>query len=449
MTRTSAIRIVALVLCAALPSIWAAAIRSGKSGIMRAVDFGGVYWGARCALQHEDPYNTQACTRRFEAEGGALPGASVAERDKNAFVLMLIYPPTALLVVAPLAMLPWASAAPAWIALITGLMLLAAFLAWDLASEVPVMAGCMAGFILVNCLVPLVTGNPVGVAVPLCVIAAWCLLKERFAVAGAVLLGVALVIKPHDAGLVWLYFLLAGGAGRKRALQSLGVAAALGICAAIWIAPISPNWMHEMSGNLSTIAARGGASDPGPAGMDERGFSPIISLQNSVSVFRDDTHFYNPISYAIGGGLILAWMVEVLRRRRSREGALLGLAAISILTLLPVYHRAEDAKLLLLTIPACAMLWAAGGARRWVALGFTAAAIFVTSDLPIVALVAATGKMAVSPSSPGGKLALLALQPAPLVLLGAGCFYLWVFARYKAAEAAVTADGFKVTAAAR
>lgn len=424
-------RVLILALCVSISYIWAVSVRNSKSGIMRAVDFGGVYYGARCVLQHMDPYNTQTCIREFEAEGEQLPGVSAAERDKNAFVLMLIYPPTALLLVMPFAILPWTSAVAAWIALITALMLLAAFLAWDLASEVPLLAGCMAGFALLNSLVPLVTGNPVGVVVPLCVIATWCFLKERFALAGAVLLALALVVKPHDAGLIWLYFLLAGGRGRKRALQSLGVAAVLGVAAAIWIAPVSPNWVHEMSSNLTTIAIRGGASDPGPDGMDERSVSPIISLQNSASVFQDDSQFYNPVSYLTAGGLILVWAVAVLRKQPRREGALLALAAISALTMLPVYHRAEDAKLLLLALPGCAMLWASKKPERWLALGLTGAAIFITSDAPIAYIVVFTRGISASASTLGGKLMLLLLQPAPLVLLAMGCFYLWVFIRYE------------------
>ncbi len=44
---------------------------------------------------------------------------------------------------------------------------------------------------------------------------------------GILCLAVSLAIKPHDGGLVWLYFILAGGAFRKRALQSLVVTLAL------------------------------------------------------------------------------------------------------------------------------------------------------------------------------------------------------------------------------
>ncbi|HEV2132785.1 MAG TPA: glycosyltransferase family 87 protein [Terracidiphilus sp.] len=439
-------RILILALCVAVSYLWAGSIRSGKRGIMTAVDFGGVYYGARCALDHDDPYNTQTCVRDFEAGGGQVPGKDAADRAKQEFVLMLIYPPTALLMVAPLAMLLWPTAQMVWILTMAGLFLVAAFLAWDLASEAPVLSGCIACFMMLNCFEPLSTGNPVGIVVPLCVVAVWCFTKGRAVLVGVLALSVALVVKPHDAGLVWLYFLLAGGVGRKRALQTLGVAAVFAVAAAVWISPISPNWVHEMSSNLSTIAAHGGASDPGPAGIDERSFSPIISLQNSASVFRDDAHFYNPVSYLIAGGLILVWLIAVLRRRPTREGALLALAAISALTMLPVYHRAEDAKLLLLALPAFAMLWASKERIRWVALALTSLSIFVTSDYPVAFFAAITQNVPAPISTLGGKLTLLALQPAPLVLLVTGCFYLWMFIRYRPTEAVVITDGVASTA---
>lgn len=266
---------------------------------------------------------------------------------------------------------------------------------------------------------------------PFCVISAWCFLRERFALGGVALLAWSLVTKPHDAGLLWLFFLLTGGTGRKRALQTLAVSVVLGVCAVIWVEPASPHWVEELHNEIAMVSARGSAADPGPTGLDNRAFNPITSLQNALSVIKDDPHFYNPVSYAIGGGLILVWMVAVLRKRPSREGSLLALATISILTMLPVYHHAEDAKLLLLTIPGCAILCRRRGARRWVALGLTWAAICATSDIPIVGVVMATGSMPISASTLTGKLMLLLVQPAPLVLLVAGCFYLWVYLRWK------------------
>lgn len=401
----------------------------------RATDFGAVYYPARCASEHKDAYDPEVVLQRFEADGWKLPPQrGSAKTSVWLIVAAPIYPPTTLFVVAPLTMLRWPVAVAVWTRLMEGLLALAALLAWDLAADAPLLAGGMTCFMLLNCFIMLVVGNPAGIVIPLCVAAAWCFVKQRWEAAGVVMLGLALVMKPQDAGLVWLYFLLAGGAGRKRALQTLAVVGVLAGCAAIWIAPSSPHWPSELRSNLTLLSVRGGLADPGPTGATSKNFSEVVSLQNAVSDFKDDPRVYNPVSYAIGGGLILVWMVAVLRKRAAPDGQLLALAAISILTLLPVYHRPYDAKLLLLTIPACALVWRAGGARRWAALGITAAAIFVTSDLPIIFWSMATQKLQISTSTLAGKLTLLALQPAPVVLLAAGCFYLWLYIRYQPSE---------------
>ena len=60
-----------------------------------------------------------------------------------------------------------------------------------------------------------VIGNALGLVISLCLIAVWCIVEERFAAGGVLCLAVCLMIKPHDAALVWLYFLLAGGTYRS------------------------------------------------------------------------------------------------------------------------------------------------------------------------------------------------------------------------------------------
>lgn len=432
MTKTSLRRIAVLLLCVGFPYLVAAAMRRTADGAIKTVDFGQLYYQARCALQHQDPYDPPTVLRLFEAEGGRFSTTSPREAWLTRNIVTLAdYPPTALLIVAPLSLLPWPLAEAVWIGLITVLLVAEGFAVWDLAGAAPVLAGGLAGFIALNCVVLLVSGNPAGVVVPFCVLAAWCWLTRRWEAAGVAMLAVSLVVKPHDAGFVWLYFLLAGRTGRTRALQSLALAGVLGVCAAVWIAPSSPHWLQEMHNNLARLGVRGGFDDPGPTGLNSAGPFPIISLQSAVSTLKDDPNCYDPVTYTVAGGLILIWVVAVLRKHSTREGTLLALAAISILTLLPVYHRPDDAKLLLLAIPACAMLWAGKGAARWVALGMTTAAIFFTSDFPLIFLGAMAGKLNPAPSTAEGKLMLLLLHPAPLVLLAAGCFYLWVYIRYK------------------
>lgn len=425
-------RIVVLLSCLALSYVWAIHIREAAQGGIRAIDFGGLYYGARCAIEHKDPYDPQVMLREFRAEGGKLPTTNPEEEESARTTLsVVIYPPTAFLVLSPISFLSWPIANAAWLDLTCALLLLASYLMWDLASEAPILAGGMTAFVLLNCAMVLMVGNAAAFVAGVSVAGSYCIVRERFATAGVLMLALGLVIKPHDAGLIWLYFLLAGPPGRKRALQALAVAAALGILSVAWIGSISPRWTNELHHNLEVYAVRGGATDPGPTGLPNRGFMPNISLQNTLSIFNNDPRFYNPASYVISGGLILGWAIAVLRKRASMERALLALASISFLTMLPVYHRTYDTKLFLLAIPACATLWAAKGAKRWAALALTSLAIFVTSDIPVIFVTAGAEKLPVDLSTLKGKLTLLALQPAPLVLLAAGCFYLWVFAHYE------------------
>lgn len=434
MTGTWLKRVAVLGLCMAVSCRWAISRWEKAPGTTQDIDFAQLYYGARCVIGHKDVYDAGAPLREFEAEGGRFLHWSQGQVEISREVLSnAVYLPTAFLVVGPLALLPYAAAHAVWFWLTAGLLMAAALLMWELAGEYePRLAGWLAGFMLLNCVEVLSQGNPAGLVVSLCVVAAWCFLRRRLQWLGVAALAVALAIKPHDAGFVWLYFLLAGSAGRKRALQTLAVAAALGVAAVVWIAPGSPHWMQELRSNLAADTAHGGMNDPGMAASVHRGFDPICNLQKTMSVIRDDPRFYDPASYAIGGVLILAWMVAVLRKRRTPEGALLALAAASMLTMLPVYHRTYDAKLVLLAIPACALLWAAGGIRGWVALALTATAIFATSDTPNIFVTVTTASTPLSGASLSGMLKMVALQPVPLVLLAAGCFYLWAYIRFEA-----------------
>jgi hypothetical protein len=418
-----------------LASAFAYLCSNATPGRISTEDFGGLYYQARCAAEHKDAYDPQTVLREFEADGEKLPASPPKiARSFRLIITTAVYPPTVLLLIDPLARLPWAFAVGIWLGAVAALLVLAALLVWDLAADAPAVAGCMASFLVLNCALLLLGGNAAGMVIPLCVIGAWCLLKERLVPGGVLALALALVVKPQVAGFVWLYFLLAGGRSRKRALQTLAVVGVLAAGSAIWIAPMSPHWPGELLRDVSIHQARGNTQDPGPTGTSEGMMVPHISLQRAVSIFRNDPGFYNPVSYAIGGGLMLIWCVAVVRKRATREGSLLALAAVSALTLLPVYHLAFDARLLLLTIPACAMLWGGKGPQRWVALVLTSAAIVATSDMAGIFAVIVTHGVPVSTATLMGKLADLLLEPAPVVLLATACFYLWVYIRYQPEE---------------
>jgi Glycosyltransferase family 87 len=433
MTSSKGKRITLLLFCVSLSALWSYSIREHSRHEIRMTDFGVIYYASRSALHHQDPYDAAAVLREFRAGGSKFPADSSASKAVQTVVTNCINLPTTLFLAIPLALLPWSAAQNLWMILIAALLFLSAYLTWDLAEDhAPLLAGCMFAFMLADCELLLTVGNSAGIAVTSCVIAACCFLKARHAWVGILLLAVSLVIKPHDSGFVWLYFLLAGGALRKRALQTLAVVVLISLLATIWIMPSSPHWINELHNNIAAERVPGGVSDPSMSGALSKSVGQLVDLQVPLSLFQNAPHFYNPASYLIDGVLILAWAIAVLRKRISLHNARLALAAIAALSLLPVYHWTHDAKLIMLAVPACVMLWSTQAPLRWVALLLTSAAIFVTADLPLAVLSLLAKKLPISTATVSGKLTILFfLRPAPLILLALGCFYLWAFLRDK------------------
>ena len=142
-------------------------------------------------------------------------------------------------------MLPWGPAHLLWMALTMGSLILASFLIWNIGADyAPIFSGVLIGFLLANSEVVVVFGNSAGIVVSLCIVAVWCFLRERFVPAGILCLAIGLATKPQDAGVVWLYFLLAGGVYRKRALKTLLALVALRLPVVLWVWHVSPHWMQ-------------------------------------------------------------------------------------------------------------------------------------------------------------------------------------------------------------
>ena len=407
-----------------------------SSAVVTTVDYKVVYYSARCLIQHIDPYQENEVLRIYQAESADRPLESEKVRQ---IVSRYMYLPTAFAVTVPFALLPWGPAHILWLTLTIGSVIVASFLIWNVGADfAPIVSGILIGFFLANSEVLVVLCNPAGIAVSLCVVAVWCFIRERFVPAGILCLAVSLVVKPQDAGLVWLYFLLAGGVYRRRALQTLVATLALGLPGILWVWSVAPNWLQEWRSNILAFSVHGGINDPGPASTGGHGLGMLVNLQAVLSVFRDDPHFYNPVSYLICVPLLLLWLIVTLRSRPTPAKAWIGLAAIAALSMLPVYHHLYDSKILLLTVPACAMLWAEGGLIGWLALLVNTAGFALNGDVTWAIVLGLIGRLQMPPSGLSEQL-LIALQvfPAPLILLVIGVFYLWVYARRCSTEAAL------------
>ena len=398
-------------------------------------DFRGLYYPTQCLIQHCDPYAQADVMRIYRAEGGDHP----SDPDKiRQIATQSVYLPTVFSATLPFAILPWSVAHIVWIVLTIATLILASLLAWSLAADfTPVLSGALVGFLLANSEVLLITGNAAGVVVSLCVIAVWCFVRNRFVLAGILCLAISLAVKPHDTGLVWLYFLLAGGVYSKRALQSLLATVVLSLPGFLWAWRLSPHWMQEFNSNLLAFSVHGGTNDPGLASGGAHGLGSVVSLQAIFSVFRDDPHFYNPASYLVFGLLLIAWIFVTLRSRPTPANLWLALASIAALSMLPVYHRQYDTKLLLLAVPACVMLFVERRVAGWLALLVTSACFVLNADIPWVIFFALIKRPHLPTTGFSGQI-LVAVQvfSAPLILLLMGIFYLCVYARRCSAHAA-------------
>ena len=185
-------RIALLVLCAGLSALWGQRTRPEIRGGISMVDFGEIYYGARCARHHQDAYDPHVVLREFKAEGGSFPTHGVPAKVAPIIVSINVNLPTALFLIAPLAMLPWAVAQTLWTILTIVLLVLAGYLMWSLSDNTaPALSGFFVCLALANCEQLLAVGNVAGIVVSLCVVACWCLLQQRCSACGVVLLAIS------------------------------------------------------------------------------------------------------------------------------------------------------------------------------------------------------------------------------------------------------------------
>lgn len=414
-----------VLLCVGISVLWGTFFaRSSNAWI----DFRAVYAGTRCLIHEHNPYSVSDLSREYLSEDGQRPLASPLHFQS---ITLYVNLPTTFIVVAPFAMLSWGPAHILWMLFMGCDFILALLLMWHAGTgHAPLVSTFLACLIAINCETIFSGGNTAGIVVGLCGIAVWCFLENRFVRAGVVCLALSLAVKPHDAGLVWLYFLLAGGANRRRALQSMVITAAIALAAVLWVSHVAPTWMHDWSANLSTISARGGINEPGPGAVKDGSIYSIVDLQAAISIFRDDPHFYNLASYLICGMLLILWALWTLRTDFSVPKAWVALAGATAFTLLITYHRLWDAKLVMLAIPACCLLWAEGGSIGKRAILITSVAAFYTGEVSLVLFEMAVGSLHVSTNGVLGEaITVVLIRPASLALLAMGIFYLWAYVR--------------------
>ncbi|HWA93659.1 MAG TPA: glycosyltransferase family 87 protein [Terracidiphilus sp.] len=399
-------------------------------------DFRAVYYAARCAVSGENPYNEAVFLARYKVENGEFP---TTPRDLQNFlqgIPICVNPPTTLLFVLPFTWLGWASASAIWIFLQFASMSLGAFFVWKMAGEFsPRLSLFLIAFLMANCQSLYRMGNISACVIGLSIFAFWSFRKKYLEAAGVLALAIGLALKPQVAGVLWFLCMLVDKHYRKRALQAFSVAFLLCVLSVGWISRISPEWLRDWRGNIAQTSARGGINDPGPQSTGNHGVNRIISLQTLLSNFDDNPEFYNSISMGLSALLLATWCYYFHKAPDPSERLWLGMASLVPLALLPVYHRQYDAKLLLLIIPACALLWEKTHRYRAVALVLTVCLLTASADIPGAIIAIFAEKLQSMTAFTGSRFFLALIEnPVPVCILFFAAFYLWLLRERSSAK---------------
>jgi hypothetical protein len=326
-------------------------------------DFAAVYSAARTWVSGGDPYDQDTVRQTWE-KTGTIPGANVEHWSS-------VYPPTSLTMIAAAALLPARAAMIGWTVLTLVLVALQFAALLDLAG-LKLSWRDPRGLLLIAASLAaaplqfgLLSGQPSTPAIALCIIAIWCICRNR-EMTGGVLLGLACAWKPHVGAPFLIYYL---ALRRWRATDAALLVIALLAAVSLTAMQLSHvNWMNGWYHNVQQTLAQGGVNDRAPSGpfRDE-----IIDLQTLLTSILDRDAALR-VSAACVIALLIAWYVRSyprsLRRPAEASGSreLLPLAALAALSLMAVYHRVYDAAILTL-----ALAWALAalhGPRRRIAI---------------------------------------------------------------------------------
>lgn len=358
-------------------------------------DLTSPYGMARAWLLRQDPYDHANLLR---AVGDASNGVVW-------WVGQPVYPPTTIVVLAPYASLPWASAAILWhICLVTSYLLSAVVTArWAGLDKrlVPAALFMFAILVFAPAHTGLIVSNAGVLSGSLAVIATVLALPpgRRRALVSGVILGIATAIKPQVAAPFWSYFVLT----RRWTAASAGAIVPSLIFAAIaWdLSHLNPRWPTDLRAHIDNIE---------PILFEGYYLRPFgrIHLAVLVEFFTRDPRWVSAIVAALLMGPAVFWCRHVWRHAPrwrtsdARAAELVALTPLLGLSLLAAYHRPYDAVVL---VPALAWVvwelttsWRAASRATWMA-GVTLVVAFI--GLPWVTVLALLDMRGILPHALG------------------------------------------------
>lgn len=328
----------------------------GYRGLYRGVrphltnDFFSIYSISKAWIGGEAPYSTPVIVKTFQDASGYRLGRNTLAQAATYSALPGMVP-----LAAPFTVLRWRAANSAFVVFsvaVLGLML------WMFAGKFgPSRNNLLVFLICCLSLGPIHTGLSGSNVTPLLVGLlgiSYLLARRGKTVTAGILLGVVGCSKPHIAGALVLVLLA------DRDWKTLGVAVLTGVASvALFVgrlAAIGVPWWSDLVQRTRHFGAVGDANDfslANPARYE------LTNLQVIVGSLTSGRGIANLVAITIGVLLVVAWWVTV---RRNGRPDLLAFAAISIILLLPSYHRFDDASVLVFLFAAA---WLEEGNGEW------------------------------------------------------------------------------------
>jgi hypothetical protein len=297
-----------------------------------------------------NPYVPSQLEQQYLQAGGR------ANEVPNWNLCVPVYPPSAFLVLSPLALLRYPLACPLWFLLNGCLFITSAGLVLSLCPRSHRwLATILVSFILVKSGVLLQVGQPATFSISLLVIGSYCFLRHRCLPLGVFLLMLSLAVKPQMGGLIVLYLLVRKIHWRYSAIAMAGALTLLLAAGLILrMHPSSADWTSALHANISATEEPGSVNDPRP---NYKYFVDFVNLQAVTSVFSTDAREFNAAAYFIFLLFLTMLVTANLRTNASPDLHLLSIGALAVLTLMPIYHRYYDTRILLITIPAIVIVY--------------------------------------------------------------------------------------------
>jgi Glycosyltransferase family 87 len=327
-------------------------VRAVHSGL-QFNDFLSPYVQSKALVLGLDPYSPESLLRLWPKEAAQYEFLRKEVADGTILTkrgIPTAYPLPCLILIAPFTLLSWPEALLLWIALniVCFLMMVFALLALirlrldDLRTY--------TFLILVLGLAPIHTGmalaNMAILSTTLSVIAILSAIKREDITAG-ILLAVASGLKPQIGLCFVLYYLLLR---RWRMVWVAGgIIIVITFIATVRLQITHIRWLTNYLLDNRALFANGILTDFTPRNPTRLG---LVNLQLGLYPLVHSADIANALTYSVTAVFFVVWTVLVLKRRAVRED-LLFLSTITVISLLPIYHRFYDAAVLVLPVAWC------------------------------------------------------------------------------------------------